>query len=145
MRRARTSKPRVFFDTNVIFSGLYAQGGPPAKLLDAYVEQRLVMVVCQQILTELIRTLQEKLPQALPSLYFLLASIPPEILNDPPPAVIARWAQVIHASDAPILAAALSGQVEYLVTGNIRHFGRAGSIPGLAIVTPAQLVAELGL
>ncbi len=140
--------PRVFFDTNVIFSGLHVQGGPPARLLQAYVEGHLVMIVSSQVLEELVRTIQIKLPHALPRLYLLLASNPPEILANPDEHDVARWTQVIHPADAPILAAAVAAQVDYLVTGNTRHFVDDPAVAGqsgLRIVTPAQLVNLLGL
>lgn len=137
---------RVFFDANVVFSGLYAPGGPPARLLDAYVENRIVMVLSQQVLTELVRTLQAKIPRALPALYLLLSTNPPEILEDPPLAAIAQWARVVHPADAPIVAAATAGQVECLVTGNAWHYRggmQAAAAAGLSIVTPGEMVAVL--
>jgi putative PIN family toxin of toxin-antitoxin system len=140
--------PRVFFDTNVIFSGMYAQSGPPARLLHAYAEGRLIMVLSSQVLEELVRTIRIKLPHALPGLYLLLASNPPEIFADPDEDDVARWTQVIHPADAPILAAAAAARVDYLVTGNTTHFVDNRAVAGqsgLRIVTPAQLVNLLGL
>jgi len=139
-------KPRIFFDTNVIFSGLYRQGGPPAELLDRYAENRLTMVICQQVLEELVRSIEEKVPRALPSLYLFLSSTPPEILAHPGAKEVTRWAQVIHQQDAPILAAAIAAEVDYLVTGNTRHFIADSEVARksrLRIVTPAQLVELL--
>lgn len=85
---------------------------------------------------------------ALPALYLLLSTSPPEVIEDPPPAEIARCARLIPAPDAPILAAAIVAQVDYLVTGNTRHFALSSELvgqAGLAIVTPSQLVSLLGL
>jgi len=141
-------KPRVFFDTNVILPGLYAQGGPPARLLHAYAEGRLIMVLSSQVLEELVRTIQIKLPHALAGLYLLLASNAPEIFADPDEDDVARWSQAIHPTDAPILAAAVAAHVDYLVTGNTRHFVDNPAVAGqsgLSIVTPAQLANLLGL
>jgi predicted nucleic acid-binding protein len=140
--------PRVFFDTNVIFSGVYAQSGPPARLLHAYAEGRVIMVLSSQVLEELVRTIRIKLPHALPGLYLLLASNPPEIFADPDEDDVARWTQVIHPAGAPILAVAAAAEVDYLVTGNTRHFihdPTVASQSGLKIVTPAQLVQLLAL
>jgi putative PIN family toxin of toxin-antitoxin system len=139
-------KPRVFFDTNVIFSGLYREGGPPAELLDSYAANKLTLVVCGQVLEELVRTIEEKIPQALPALYLLLSSTPPEIVADPGAEEVTRWAQIIHQEDAPILAAAIAAEVDYLVTGNTKHFIADPEVArksGLTIVTPAQLVDVL--
>jgi putative PIN family toxin of toxin-antitoxin system len=141
-----TRKPRVFFDTNVIFSGLYREGGPPAELLDRYAGNKLAMVVSGQVLEELVRTVEERIPHALPALYLLLSSTPPEIVEDPGVEEVIRWVQVIHQEDAPILAAAIAAEVDYLVTGNTRHFIADPGVAtesGLVIVTPAQLVELL--
>lgn len=72
-------RPRFLFDTNVIFSGLYSPHGPPGRLLDRYADGELAMVVSRQVLGELVRTVENKLPQALPALYLLL------------PACLLRW------------------------------------------------------
>lgn len=64
-----------------------------------------------------------------------------EILDE-----VAPWLPAAHQADAPILAAAVAGQVDYLVTGNTRHFPanhEAVRRAGLKIVTPAQLVSLL--
>jgi predicted nucleic acid-binding protein len=106
------------------------------------------MVLSSQVLEELVHTLQAKLPHALAGLYLLLTSNPPEVFADPDEDDVTRWAQVIHPADAPILAAAAAAQVDYLVTGNTRHFVDNPAVAGqsgLRIVTPAQLVNLLGL
>ena len=48
--------------------------------------------------------------------------------------------------DAPILAAAIAAEVDYLATGNTRHFiadPEVGRKSGLVIVAPSQLVELL--
>lgn len=138
--------PRVFFDTKVIFSGLYASGGPPAWLLDGCVEGRAVMLVSRQVLRELVRTVEVKVPAALPALHTLLSNTGVEVVDDPTPEATARLAQGASPDDAPILAAARMCGADYLVTGNVRHFARAQEVEGssLIVVTPAQLMRLLG-
>lgn len=73
--------------------------------------------------------------------------MPPEVVHDAAAHQVARWAPNIHPDDAPILATAMAVEVDYFVTGNVRHF-LAGpcvaSESSLRIVTPSQLVELLG-
>ena len=135
-------KPRVFLDSNVVFSGLYSARGAPAVILDRFIEGRLMVVVSQQVLDEVIRTIKEKLPEALPALRKLLLNTPPEIRKDPTPEEITRWSGLLDAGDATILAAAVAAQPDYFVTGD-RHFTENPEIAekaDLHIVTPAQFI-----
>ena len=135
-------KPRIFLDSNVIFSGLYSSRGAPAVILERFIEGRLMMVVSQQVLDEVIRTIKEKIPEALPALRRLLVNAPPEVRKDPTPDEAKRWSGLLDIGDAAILAAAVSAKPDYFVTGD-RHFTENPEIAeraGLEIVTPAQFV-----
>jgi len=78
-------KPHVFLDSNVIFSGLYSAKGAPGIILERFIEGKLRVVISQQVLDEVIRTIKAKLPEALPALSKLLVNAPPEIRKDPTP------------------------------------------------------------
>lgn len=135
-------KPRVFLDSNVIFSGIYSSRGAPAVILERFIEGRLMVVVSQQVMDEVIRTIKEKLPEGLPALRKLLVNAPPEIRKDPMPEEVKRWSGLLDAGDAAILAAAVAAQPDYFVTGD-RHFIENPEIAkkaGLQIVTPAQFI-----
>lgn len=135
-------RPRVFLDSNVIFSGMYSSEGAPGIILEYFVQGRIRVVISQQVLEEVVRTIKEKLPEALPALRRLLVSTPPEIRQDPSPEEIARWAEVIHPDDAGILAAAIAAQPDYLITGDNHFFENPGIAEksGLHIVTSAQFL-----
>ncbi len=135
-------KPRVFLDSNVIFSGLYSSKGAPSVILERFIEGKLRVVVSQQVLDEVIRTIKAKLPEALPALRKLLVNAPPEIRKDPIPEEVKRWSGLLDVGDAAILAAAVAAQPDYFVTGD-RHFIENSEIAekaGLQIVTPAQFI-----
>ena len=134
--------PRVFLDSNVFFSGLYSSEGPPGMILSRFIEGRLRVVISRQVLDEVVETIRDRLPDDLPFLRKLLMSAPPEIVEDPTPEGVARWAKVIQAGDAAILAAAVAAQPDYLITGD-KHFLANGGVAeksGLEIVTPAQFL-----
>jgi putative PIN family toxin of toxin-antitoxin system len=143
-----SDKPRVFLDTNVIFSGLYSSQRAPGAILEYFIEGRISVVVSQQVLEELIHTIKEKIPKALPALKRFLINAPPEVGADPSPEAIQRWAKKIHPADAAILAAAIEVKPDYFITGD-HHFLENPDIiekSGLNIVSPAQFLklAELG-
>jgi len=138
-------KPRVFLDTNVIFSGLYSSKGAPGILLELFVKGEINVVVSQQVLEEVVRTIKEKLPEALPALRRLLVNMPPEVMPDPSPEEIKHWAGKLSTADAAILAAAVAAQPDYFITGD-NHFLQNRNIiekAGLHIVTPAQFLELL--
>ena len=135
-------RPRVFLDSNVIFSALYSPKGAPATIFRQFIDGKLTIVISQQVLEEVVQTLKEKLPDTIPYLRRLLINIPPEICEDPAPEEVNRWAGVINADDAGIIAAAVASQPDYLVTGD-KHFFSTHAIAdesGLRIVTPGQFI-----
>lgn len=135
-------KPLVFLDSNVIFSGLYSSQAAPGLILERFAKGSIRVVVSQQVLQEVIRTIKEKLPDALPALRRFLVNTPIEVVADPKPPDIKRWAKHLHPGDAAILAAAITARPDYFVTGD-RHFIDKTDIvkeAGLFIVTPAQLL-----
>ncbi len=133
---------RVFLDTNVIFSGLYSSQGAPGAILRHFIEGHIRVVVSQQVLEEVIRTIKEKLPEALPALKRLLVNAPPEVGADPSSEAIQHWTKELHPADAAILAAAIAAKPDYFITGD-NHFLENQTIKekaGLNIVTPAQFL-----
>ena len=139
------SKVRVFLDTNVIFSGLYSSKGTPGILLELFIKGDINVVVSQQVLEEVVRTLKEKLPEALPALRKLLVNMPPEIRPDPSLEEIKHWAGKLSLADAAILAAAVATQPDYFITGDNHFLQDRKTIEkaGIKILTPAQLVELL--
>ena len=110
-----------------------------------FIEGRMTVVISQQVLDEVVRTIKAKLPEALPSLRKLLVNSPLEIRKDPTPEEVARWAEVINPDDAGILAAATDAEPDYLITGD-SHFFKSpviGRKSGLQIVTPGQFLERL--
>jgi len=138
-------RPRVFLDSNVIFSGLYSPEGAPGIILEHFVRGSIRVVVSQQVLEEVVRTVRAKLPEALPTLKSLLVSIPPEVVADPGHEEIERWMKKLSLGDAAILAAAIGAQPDYFATGD-KHFTQSPAIgeeAGLPIVTPARFLELL--
>ena len=66
--------------------------------------------------------------------------MPDTIFNDSPRASIERAKTLIHQNDAPILAAALLANMDYLVTWNSRHFQKKAvrDAAPFPILTPGE-------
>jgi hypothetical protein len=138
-------RPRVFLDSNVIFSGLYSPEGAPGIILEHFIKGNIRVVVSQQVLEEVVRTVRAKLPDALPTLKRLLVSMPPEVVADPGREEIERWMKRLPLGDAAVLAAAIGAQPDYFITGD-KHFTQSPAIgeeAGLRIVTPARFLELL--
>jgi putative PIN family toxin of toxin-antitoxin system len=135
-------RPRIFLDSNVLFSALYSSSGAPHAILSHIINGRLKLVISEQVLEEIVRTIKGKLPEALADLRKLLVSSPLEITEDRGLEAVAPWAEIVDIGDAGILAAAVEAQPDYLITGD-RHFFKNPGIAdksGLKIITPAQFL-----
>lgn len=135
-------EPRVFLDSNVIFSGLYSSQGAPGAILEHFIRGKIRVVISQQVLEEVVRIVKEKVPTAIPALQRLLLNIPPEIVADPEPEEIAQWTGGLSIGDAAILAAAIEAKPDYFITGD-SHFIQNPDLAKLKILTPAQFLTLL--
>jgi uncharacterized protein len=145
---ARENKPpRVFLDSNVIFSGLHSPGGAPGAVLKLMLDRKIKVVISRQILEEVVRTFKKKLPAALPALNRFFLNSPLEVVGDPSPDEFLRLAETLKEGDASILAAAVAANPDFFVTGDC-HFLDNPQLKrksGLVICTPAQLLEGMGL
>jgi putative PIN family toxin of toxin-antitoxin system len=138
---------RLFLDSNVLFSGFHSPTGPPGIILRYFIEGKLAVVVSQQVLQEAVRTFKKKLPEALPALKSFLLCSPLEVVGDPEPEDVARWTEFLHEGDATIIAAAISSEADFFVTGDNHFLGdpRVKKGSGLEICSPSDLLRSLGL
>jgi predicted nucleic acid-binding protein len=109
------------------------------RLCEAGVVETLVST---QVLTEADRNLSEKLPGLVADYRLLIQSIAPTLVDDPTPSEVSRVPGVIHSNDAPILAAAIAAEADYLVTWNTKHFHqpKVRQAVSFQIVTPGEFL-----
>jgi len=118
-------KPRgwtVFIDTSALIAGMLSPTGAAHEVLRLCEAGVVKAVMSRQVLVEADRNLSEKLPALLPDYHAFLKHLTPLIVDDPPTQAVEAAGTVIHRNDAPILAAAIEADVQYLVTWNTRHF-----------------------
>ncbi len=136
--------PRIFLDSSVLIAGVASFTGASRAILVLAELGLLKLVVCPYILKETDRNLAKKLPEALPYYRRLCNSLDWEVVSDPLPGDVRRWAGIIEAKDAPILAAAVEAKPARLVTLDTKDFTpETAEQAELAICTPGDLLREI--
>ena len=122
---------RVFLDTNVLVSAVATRGLCADVFREVLTSHELI--ICDALLQEVKRVLQQKL-KAPPSLASEFLNLLTQDTIKAKPSQLPKVA-IKHKSDLIILAAALSGNAELLVTGD-RELLDLGNVEGLDIVSP---------
>ncbi len=136
---------RIFTDTTVLFAAVYSATGSARDLIILATEEKVQLVLSQRVLTEMERNLQKKAPDQLPTYRLLLAALVPDITAEPAE-LVAQVETYLVAKDAPIVAAAISAKVDYLVTFDYKHLLNHPDVSaksGLKIVTPDVVVQAI--
>lgn len=136
---------RVILDTNILLSGLISSGGTPARLIEAWLDRRFMLVSHPLQLTEIrevsrrekLRTLiQPHEAGRLVNQIALIADLPdalPHISRSPDP------------RDDFLLALCEAGQADWLVTGDKADLLVLERHGPTRIITAAVLAEHLGL
>lgn len=128
---------RIVLDTNVLVSALLSRDGPPGRLLAAVKRGDVTLITSEEQLQELHRVLGRLNAQVRPDeaeslvdglrAVGVIATDLPDVDDSPDP------------DDNPILATAIAGGADVIVSGDKKHMlllGRVGEIPGeIPIVT----------
>ena len=139
---------RIVLDTNVLVSALIAGGGPPGRVLAAIRRERLTLVTSEAQLAELRTVLTrdrlrpylrsedaEDLMRNLAVIGEVAADLP-DVDASPDP------------DDNPILATAIAGRADLIVSGDKKHMlalGQIDDIPVVTAVAALELVARRDL
>ena len=130
-------------DTNILVSALISGDGPPGRVLASIKQEGLTLVTSAVQLDELRNVLgRERLrpwirPEEAQDLIRNLEAVG-EVVTDLPD---------VNASpdpdDNPILAAAITGRADLIVSGDKKHMLALGRVQGIPIVTAAVAVDRL--
>lgn len=144
----RPKQPEAVVDTNLLVSGTILKRGIPFSLLEAWREQRFILLLSEDQFLELHDVLNrteivdkyQLSEDERSDLFSLLITVAKQA--EPAPAVPVR---VRDSKDEIILAAAIGGKAEYLVTGDadllvLRDEPRLGT---LKIVTAREFIDSL--
>lgn len=138
---SRSTPLRAILDTNVLLSGIFF-GGVPGRLLTAWQNDRLALVLSPAILAE-----YHEAGAALAVRYPALAAPLDSILT-----LLAQTATIVEApalgervsadpDDDKFLACALAARTPLIVSGD-KHLLRVSGWSGITVVTPRQCLDQ---
>ncbi len=134
---------RVFLDSNVLVSGLFSDRGAPRLILDIL---SLDIPVLKAVtgafnVAEVERNLEAKLPAALPLFRSFLSIAGLEIVPMPSRKDLEPLAGLTAEKDLPVLASAIAGRADVLVTGDKKDplRIRKGELP-FPILSPSDFL-----
>ena len=124
---------KVVMDTNVLVSGLLSPGGIPASIISLVLNQKITILYDNRILQEYQNVLERPKfkfdKQVVADLMEFIKQLGEFTL--PIPTVI----EFTDTGDIPFYEVASSGGVEFLITGNLKHFPKGD---GFKVVSPAK-------
>jgi len=134
-------------DTNVLVSGLIGEHGPPRQLIDAWLDGRYTLVSSVYQAEELTHVLSypriaRRLRLADTELDLILAALLSEA--EVTPGRLQLPGATPDPKDDPLLACALEGNADYLVSGD-RDLLDLGTYEGIRMVSPHQFAEILNL
>ena len=134
---------RVILDTNILIGALITKGSPPDRLYRAWLRGELELVTSAAQLCELTNVLaqprlQEFLDADEASVIVQNIGTRALILDELP-----RVDMSPDPKDNPILAAAISGRVDLIVSGDKKHMLALGEVEGIPIVTAREALEQI--
>lgn len=113
---------RIFLDASVWIAGLLSPSGASRALIEELEASDAIVLIAPAAIAEVIRNLRKKASTTeLKAFLEWYGRLHPELVRGRP-AIFRQVVSVINRKDALILAAALSGQADILVTLDRRHF-----------------------
>ena len=126
---------KAVYDTNVIVSALLSSEGIPAILLGLATQQEITLFVSDEILQEYEGVLLRPkfgFSKKLVKRFIRLLKTKSKVSKPKP-----LGFNLIDSGDNKFLECALAGKVNYLVTGNTRHFP-SPAYKGIQIISPRE-------
>jgi len=134
---------RIVLDTNVLVSALISIGTPPSLLYEAWAQGEFQLITSRAQIKELTRVLAyerlrpyidpadaETLAETIDAAAVVVESLPEtKVAADP--------------DDNVILATAITGHAELIVTGDKSHLLSLGSVEGIPVITPREAIRRL--
>jgi predicted nucleic acid-binding protein len=133
---------KVFLDSNVIISGLFSDKGAPRIILDLLC-LGLPMLTCatgEYNIIEIERNLTKKMPEVLPAYRKYLPLLNLEVIPLPSSEMIRKLFGLTSDKDIPVLASAIGGGVDFLVTGDKKDFINLKGKHSFRILSPAEFL-----
>ncbi|MGH9524935.1 MAG: putative toxin-antitoxin system toxin component, PIN family [Terriglobales bacterium] len=132
---------RAVVDTNVLVSGVLSPHGPPGRVVDAMLANRFIVLFDDRTMAEyrevLFRPVFQFDVSEVEAILEHIERVGERVVYAPCGIVLP------DASDLPFLEAAISGNADALVTGNLKHFKPTSGRHKVPIVSPAEFLVRL--
>ena len=138
---------RVVLDTNTLVSALLSPHGPPRRLLDGARAQTYELYSSPVLMAELLDVVsREKFARRFAEAGLIPLAFVGEIRRLASMATPASVPRVIadDADDDQVLACALAGNADLIVSGDRHLLGLGGTYQGIQIATPAEAERLIG-
>ena len=135
----------VFLDASVLFAAVYSRTGFAHDLLRLILRGKVKAIVSDDVLEEVERNLSRKAPETLAIFKRFMSLAAPEIITNLTKEEVWAVEAYVAQKDAPIVAAAIRAQADYLVTYDRKHLLEPPEVAeksGLQIVTPDVVVVQ---
>ncbi len=136
---------RVFVDTSVFFSACYSQTGASFEIFRLALSGSIQLVTSEYVLEETRRNLIKKSPEDLSRFQEFQLLVGFEVAT-PSKQAILKVAEYTELKDAPVVAAAQSAAVDFLVSLDRRHLvgqARVTEQSGISVLLPEELLRFL--
>jgi len=139
----------IFFDASVLVAGAHSARGGSALLLEACKRRGFTAQITFLIILEAFHTLERDFPPtSMARFRSYLVDIDWDILPVPSEDELQEYASLIHPKDLHVLAAAVTGGSEFLLTLDRRHILAAApaveeaELP-IRILTPGDFIQQV--
>ncbi|MEA3374631.1 MAG: PIN domain-containing protein [Chloroflexota bacterium] len=143
-----TSDTTLFFDASVLVAGAHSEQGGSALLLDASKLAGFTAQLTSLVVVEANHVLEKDFPPpSLARFYDYLAQIDWDVLPVPAGETLQKYAPLVDPKDLHVLAAAVEGQSEFLLTLDRKHILAAAeavqkaNLP-IRILTPGDFIQQ---
>ena len=138
---------RAFIDSSVLFTACVSIRGASYAIIGQAIQGNVHLAISRLVLQETEKNLLLKAPEALPLFHQFINSVPFTLVYPTKDEVLQVAAYTV-LKDAPIVAAAKTAEVDYLVSLDRRHLVGVEAVSegsGLKIVLPDELLRQIRL
>ncbi len=138
--------PRVFIDASMLIAAAASSTGGSAAVLELGRRGQVLLLVSKLVLVEAERNIRQKLPsEALLRFHQYIGTLPLQVVAAATDREIAEASRIVAEKDAHVLAAALKGQTDVLLTLDRKHLlaSAVRAASPVVIQTPGEFLQEL--
>lgn len=132
---------KAFLDSSVIIAGLVSESGGSHKILILAESGVIIPLISELVVREVLGNAEKKMPDRYNLFYSLFKNMPFKLIN-PAKDDLIRAKALINEKDAPVLAAALTGRADWLISLD-KHFLTFKAPPELATGTPGDFIQRV--